>query len=222
MSDTAVPPPTTSTIQPAVDPATSSEPVAVTSEPVDKPAMATDTNVARTASDGEGGRSPTGTKRKSALGGFFADLKKALPKSNKQQQQGQGQATSDAATPTATAHPGTIISDQSHTKGAQPVVPRDPTRKAHRGLLTGVDAIVSKEAERIMNSMSGMVENSGNNQSNGDIPLNIRDTMYPPESETHEHELPQHKQKWMSNWETATIDKACCYVYPRTSVQLHV
>jgi len=37
--------------------------------------------------------------------------------------------------------------------------------------------------------------------------LNIRDTMYPPESETHEHELPQHKQKWMSNWETSTIDK---------------
>lgn len=178
MSDSAVP--ATTNIQPTVDPA-SSVPAGVTSVPVDQPASTTtDSNMARTASDGGDGTS-TPTKKKSGFGGFIADLKKALPKSNKQQgqgqgqqQQGQGQAVmSDTPTPTGTAHPGTIIPDQSHTRGAQPVVPQDPTHPAHRGLLTGVDALISKEAEKIMNSMANMVENSGSNQATGDIPCKL-------------------------------------------------
>ncbi|KAG8952074.1 hypothetical protein FRC00_006941, partial [Tulasnella sp. 408] len=106
------------------------------------------------------------------------------------------------------SHPGQIIphTEKKHP-GEDPVQPRPLRNPYYAGVLNEVDVLVTKEAEKIMRAMSDMVENSGHvgGGLGGDIPLNVRATLYPHSASTAELGLP--KKKWFENWATGMLDK---------------
>ncbi|KAG8936764.1 hypothetical protein FRC00_007790 [Tulasnella sp. 408] len=101
-----------------------------------------------------------------------------------------------------TQPPSSVVVDQSHPGQ---IIPH--TEKKHPGEDPEVDVLVTKEAEKIMRAMSDMVENSGHvgDGLGGDIPLNVRATLYPHSASTAELGLP--KKKWFENWATGMLDK---------------
>lgn len=121
--------------------------------------------------------------------------------------------TGDAATQAPGAgivdqsHPGQIIphTEKKHP-GEEPVQVRPVRNPYYGGVLNEVDVLVTKEAEKIMQAMSAMVENSANvGGGSGDIPLNVRDTLYPHSGSTAELGFP--KKKWFENWASGMLDK---------------
>ncbi|KAG8924570.1 hypothetical protein FRC01_011332, partial [Tulasnella sp. 417] len=106
------------------------------------------------------------------------------------------------------SHPGQIIphTEKKHP-GEDPVKVRPIKNPYYVGVLNEVDVLVTKEAEKIMQAMSAMVENSAQvgGGLEGDIPLNIRDTLYPHSGSTHQLGLP--KKKWFENWASGMLDK---------------
>ncbi|KIO19356.1 hypothetical protein M407DRAFT_148385, partial [Tulasnella calospora MUT 4182] len=106
------------------------------------------------------------------------------------------------------SHPGQIIphTEKKHP-GEDPVQPRPIKNPYYAGVLNEVDVLVTKEAEKVMQAMSAMVENSARvgGGLGGDIPLNVRDTLYPHSASTAELGLPT--KKWFENWASGMLDK---------------
>ncbi|KAG8908254.1 Endochitinase 1 [Tulasnella sp. 403] len=149
------------------------------------------------------------TEKKSKRAPFNRLLQKLRPKPKRADSSGASPSHADvggkrdAAADGGAAgdHPGVIISKASNKLGNEPV----KVSYTPKGILNEVDMLVSNEARKVMEAMVEMVENTGRAENKGEIPLNVRDGLYPAESETHELKLPS--KRWMEHWGTVLLDK---------------